>query len=479
MEADFFPLQTPRAEWRGAPALYVDGEVIPYARLHQLVGYVTAGLEAEGIGRGDRVAIWAPNSPELVLLLLGLWRAGAVGVPVNTRLPVEAWPGLFRQIRPAALVLDTDTLPVPTGCLCPLFDLRHWIHWQAPGGEWASLRSNQARLDDPVTVVFTSGTTGQPRAVLHSLANHYYNALGSNQNIGLEPGDVWLLSLPLYHVGGLGILFRCFLAGAAVGLTTSQDLPEALSTLPVTHLSLVPTQLYRLLQEEPMVETLRGLKAILLGGAPLPERLLEKAVALGLPVCTTYGCTEMASQVTTTAPGDSVEVLRTSGRLLPYRKLAITDEGELLLGGKTRCVGFLEDGEVVYRFDARGLWPSGDLGRLTEQGCLQVIGRKDNLFISGGENIYPEEIEQVMLRHPACEHVLVVPVPDEEFGHRPAAFVQSPREISPEEWREFLAPLLPGYKIPRLFWAWPREHPMGLKPSRRRFQELARRKLES
>ncbi|RMG67928.1 MAG: hypothetical protein D6715_03625 [Calditrichaeota bacterium] len=236
----------------------------------------------------------------------------------------------------------------------------------------------------------------------------------------------------------------------------------------------MPTQLYRLLRDESMAERLRSLKAILLGGAPVPALLLERALALELPLFTSYGCTEMASQVTTTAPGDPAEALQTSGRLLPYRKLEIAGDGEILLGGQTRCVGFLEKGELIHPFDAKGFWPSGDLGRLNDQGYLKIIGRKDNLFISGGENIYPEEIEQAMFEHPECEEVLVVPVPDPEFGQRPAAFVHSRRTIDPAEWRDFLSSRLAGFKIPRIYWPWPQEIPVGIKPSRQAFRELAR-----
>src|SRR5918997_356866 len=169
-------------------------------------------------------------------------------------------------------------------------------------------------LDLPATIVFTSGSAGEAKAALHTFGNHYFSAVGSNANIALAPGDRWLHSLPIYHVGGLSILFRCLLAGAAIALPEPDaQLGRSISQRRASHVSLVSTQLSRLLGDGDA--DLSGLEAVLMGGGPIPPSLVEEALSRGLPLHTSYGLTEMASQVTTTPPGASREELRTAGRV--------------------------------------------------------------------------------------------------------------------------------------------------------------------
>jgi O-succinylbenzoic acid--CoA ligase len=297
------------------------------------------------------------------------------------------------------------------------------------------------------SLIFTSGSTGTPSAVLHSWANHLYSAKGSNANLPLRPGDRWLLSLPLYHVGGLAILVRCALAGAAVAIPDRDaSLSAALGTTGATHLSLVATQLRRLLdaQDGSLPPRVRG---VLLGGGPLPEALLRRGYARGWPLHTSYGSTEMASQVTATPPGAPLSDLQTAGRCLPHRRLRIDDDGEILVAGPTLCRG-IDEGEQVRDPRVDGWFPTGDLGRIDAQGRLHVQGRVDRQFVSGGENIQPEEIEAALERLNGIERAAVVPVPDEEYGHCPVAFVQSKTGRVPDDWRTALAATLPSFKIP-------------------------------
>jgi O-succinylbenzoic acid--CoA ligase len=322
--------------------------------------------------------------------------------------------------------------------------------------------------------VFTSGSAGAPKAALHTFGNHFFSAEGSNANIALAPGDRWLHSLPPYHVGGLSILFRCLLAGATVVLPEA-DVPlgEGIAQSSATHVSLVSTQLLRLLREEGFEGD--GLKAILLGGDPMPASLVDEAAARGLPVYTSYGLTEMASQVTTTPPGASREELRTSGRPLAYREVKISG-GEILVRGETLFAGYIEGDAIDWPLDADGWFHTGDLGDLDANGYLCVRGRKDNLFVSGGENIQPEEIEEALSILEGVEETVVVPVPDPEFGARPVAFVRTADDtVEPGALVRPLEEVLPGFKIPVAFHAWPDEAgPGGMKVDRAFFREHAR-----
>lgn len=315
-------------------------------------------------------------------------------------------------------------------------------------------------LDRGTTIVFTSGSTGRPKAALHTFGNHYYSALGSGANIALSGNDRWLLSLPLYHVGGLSIVFRCLLAGATITIPEpGMRLGRSIAGLEATHVSLVATQLRRLLEER---VDLGGLKTILLGGGPVPDSLVEEAVSRNLPVHTSYGLTEMASQVTTTPPGASSAVLRTAGRILPHRDLSISEEGEVLVRGETLFAGYVEGAELELPTDEAGWFHTGDLGHLDREGYLRIKGRKDNLFVSGGENIQPEEIEDSLARLEGVERAVVVPVPDAEFGERPVAFVlPADDSVGLDGLASTLEEELPRFKIPVAFYEWPEDADPG------------------
>jgi len=211
-----------------------------------------------------------------------------------------------------------------------------------------------------------------------------------------------------------------------------------------------------------------------MGGGPVPSSLVDQALARGLPLHISYGLTEMASQVTTTPPDASIEELRTAGRVLPNREVSISERGEIMVRGETLFAGYVEGEELDRPLDPEGWFHTGDLGELGEDGYLRVGGRMDNLFISGGENIQPEEIEEVLRRLEGIDEAVVVPVPDEEFGAKPVAFVRmndgEPRNLARE-----LEPLLPRFKIPISFHPWPEEARRGMKVDRVALVGRARR----
>jgi O-succinylbenzoic acid--CoA ligase len=277
------------------------------------------------------------------------------------------------------------------------------------------------------TFIATSGSTAAPKIACHTFDNHIYSALGSNQLIPLEPADCWGLTLPLFHVGGLAILFRTYLAKSSILL--SSDWSRA------THLSLVPTQLYRLLQQP---QQLPHLKTILLGGAPLPN--------LSTPwnVLPTYGMTEMSSQIVT------------GHQLHPHAEMKIGPDNEIAVRGKVLFQGYLN------MPPQDGWFATGDLGKW-ENGKFQILGRKDNMFISGGENIQPEEIEEVIRRVCGFHESVVVPLADPEWGHRPVVFLHDPQQLTPLQ--TALKDHLPKYKIPIAAFSLPEQS--GLKVNRK------------
>lgn len=428
-------------------ALVAPERTMTYRQLDAWVEGTARRLEERIPEAKMSVALSLPNGWPFLVFLLAMMRADRVACLLHRRAPEARLPALMQTAGASTLITDLAWGTVTKGVtvLAPERLL-------ATSNQTPDARSIAA--DQPATVVFTSGSSGEPKAALHTYGNHHYNALGSNENIALAPGDRWLLALPLYHVGGLGIVFRCLLAGATIVLADpGASLASLVARYQITHLSVVPTQLQRLLDASPSL--LASLKAILVGGSALPAHLLDAALERKLPLHTTYGLTEMASQVTTTPPNASHAPLRSSGRLLPYRELALADDGEILVRGKTLFAGYLDGSVIRQATDDDGWFHTRDLGFLDAAGRLHVSGRKDRQFISGGENIQPEEIERALCQLEGVRQTVVVAVPDATYGQRPVAFVRADGGIHEAAWREALADFLPRFKIPDAFLPWP------------------------
>ena len=239
----------------------------------------------------------------------------------------------------------------------------------------------------------------------------------------------------------------------------------------ITHVSLVATQLGRILRQEEGSAP-GALKGVLVGGGAVSVALLDTAAARGYPVRTTYGLTEMASQVTALPEGAKPRKRATSGCLLPYREMRISAHGEILVRGPVLFKGYLERGELRCSLDPDGWFHTGDLGKLDDEGFLDVTGRRDNMFVSGGENIYPEEIERVLGKYLGLDQAVVVPVPDPEFGFRPVAFVRGAKDAhSAKELAPKLKEVLPKFKLPVIL-SWPDED-SSMKVDRARLRRLA------
>ena len=441
-----------------AGAEHPPGEGLSYRRLADAAGGWVERFRAYGLPPGSRLTVQAENSAVLAAFLYGVWSAGLLPLILSPLLPVQRVRELGTELRCGPPFTAGD-LDLPAG----------------------GAQADPVDPGAPATALLTSGSTGAPRAVVHTLANHLYSAIGSAANLLLERGDRWLVALPICHVAGLSILFRCLLAGATALIARSASFreddrgpDEALALLPhATRLSVVPAQLQRLI--EVPADRRSALRSVLVGGQAASPALLERARAAGIPVLPTYGSTEMASQVATAAPGTEVPP-GASGRVLPHRRLRIRD-GRIEVGGATLFAGYLApDGIEPPPLEPGGWFATGDCGRLDSDGVLTVTGRADGMFISGGENIHPQEIEEVLGSHPAVAIAVVVPAPDPAFGSRPVAFIQSPGAVPPEdELQALLAERLPRYKHPVRYLPMPADAltPLG-KPDRARLTGLAR-----
>jgi len=469
------PLREAAEKFYDKPALINTYNTLNYDQYDRLVSQAANNLKKKNIKTGDRVAVVAGTSFELPVIFMGIIRLGATACLVSPRLPANVILEYARDTECKQIIVPDDESHIEN--LFPL-NTEELLKTSTDG----SKDHDACVLDREATVVWTSGSSARPKPVVLTYGNLYYSALGANKNISFEPGDRWLLSLPLYHVGGLSLLFRAILGGgAAVIPDKEKTLAENIIDHKITHISLVATQLYRLLEDKKNVkEIARTLKAVLLGGGSFPTALIDNAVSRKLPLYRSYGLTETASQVTTTGRTDYPDKLDSSGRLLEYRQLKISDDNEILVKGEILFKGYLEPEGLNEPFDGDGWFHTGDAGYLDSDGCLLVTGRRDNLFISGGENIQPEEIEERLCQMDDILEAVVVPVKNKEFGFRPAAFVKINDNGEPDKKKitGYLEEHLPRFKIPDYIYGWPQDMETGeLKTRRKYFMDEARRRL--
>jgi len=469
------PLSTAVTKYGDAVALIENDRRISYRELAALVSQLTEHLLESGVKPGDRVAIIEKNRLEYVVGLFALFRLGAIACLFNHHLGRHALKDLVQRVGcTSQLTFSGSDVPQDqTECLS--------INIPLPGNLPPVVEEGTVRIDvdRPATIMTTSGSTGSPKIVVHTYGNHWHSATGSNLNIPVNPGDRWLVSLSLFHVGGLAILLRCLLGGGtAVMGQPSNNLLADIKKHRITHISVVATQLRRLLADPAKAsdaQVTKQLKAVLLGGGSIDDKLAKAARQAGLPLYTSYGLTEMASQVCTSSPGHPGIIIPLEGS-----KVCISDSSEILVKGKTLFRGYVEGDDVRLPVDDDGWFHTGDLGKFDEQGGLTITGRIDNMFVSGGENIHPEEIEKYLIRQDEVTDAVVVPVSDAEFDYRPAAFVLfTSSETTPSE-AELKAWLvdqgLPGLKIPVAFFPWPKDNTGSeMKPNRSCFKKEAQR----
>jgi o-succinylbenzoate---CoA ligase len=387
-------------------ALRADDGALTYAELDAAATLAARRLGALGVGPGDRVGIALPARRAFVETLHGCMRLGAVAVPIDLRLRPEE-----RRLRSA-------------GCAAVVTEPLEGL---ADDGAPLTLAHD---LDATAIVVHTSGTTGGPRAVELTYGNWLWSALGSAVAVGVDPGDRWLCTLPLSHVGGLSILVRSAIYATAVVLHERFDAEAAADEIATraTLVSVVPTTLARLLDAG--LRHPPALRVALVGGAPIAPALIERATAAGVRTVGTYGLTEACSQVTTGGP----PLFCTRVRIGPAR--------EILVAGPTVAPGAVAPDGWLH---------TGDEGALDAAGNLTVTGRAGDTIITGGENVAPAEVEAILAGHPAVAEAGVHGAPDAQWGQRVVATVvlRADHTATEDDLRGYCRVRLAGYKVPR------------------------------
>ena len=430
-----------REERGDAIALRLDDETLSWTALCERIDALAAGFQAQGVNPEDGVALCARNRPEAVLAWLALLQCGARILPLNPRLP-------------ATLVSEL----LPGLSLCHFLNLEADDHYGL-----APLQLRSAPLTSPcdwraerlASMTLTSGSTGLPKAAVHTCAAHLASAHGVLSLMPFAENDCWLLSLPLFHVSGQGIFWRWLLVGAQMAVS---EHPLAQALHGCSHASLVPTQLWRLLNDEQPLT----LKTVLLGGAAIPAVLTEQAAARGIQTF----CGREANG------GEDV------GMPLPGRELRLVD-GEIWLRASSMASGYWRNGELLPLTNAEGWFATRDRGEIHD-GKLHVIGRLDNLFFSGGEGIQPEEVERVLVQHPAVNQVFIVPIDDIEFGQRPVAVLDAEPTLNMAELALWAKDKLAGFQQPCQWLTLPEEMKgTGIKVSRHQLMQWVNAQLKS
>jgi O-succinylbenzoic acid--CoA ligase len=446
-----------------------DGRRWSYRHLDVLVDRTVERLQ-ERAPAVERAGTLFTPCPAFVVAFHAAQRLGWTVVGLDSRLGGADLSAQVRRATVDCLVSGPQTTvpnPVETPAVAvrdppASGDLRRETDPAASGGgfEKGATAAGSGPKDPAETAVilFTSGTTGRAKGVRLTAGNLHASAVASAFRLGVSPGDRWLCCLPVNHVGGLAPVVRTAMYGTTLVVQRGFDVErtgEALAAHDVTGVSLVPTQLRRLLDAgAPLAE----LSAVLVGGAPTPERLLDRALAAGVPVHPTYGLTEAASQVATARPAGARDHPRSVGQpLYGVRVTVVADgspvetgeRGEIVIAGPTVTPGYLDAGVTETAIGEWGVH-TGDVGVREETGRLRVLGRRDEMVLTGGELVAPREVVETLRSHPAVADAAVVGLPDEEWGERVAALVV-PEGDTPdvETIRTHCRDSLPGYKRPK------------------------------
>ncbi|MDN3629979.1 o-succinylbenzoate--CoA ligase [Vibrio lentus] len=441
-------------------ALVTPNRAYTWQQVFVLVSEYQQQLSHQGLSEGDVLTIVGKNQAEVIPAYLAALNLGVVcafTMPQPKARLTQKLESLYGQLDRRYLWLldscgldhsdavDLKTVLVTLPCLNEV---------EVDGDDKPTTPQNpNFNPQSLATIVFTSGSTGNPKAVAHTLQQHLCSAQGLLDVFNFEQADTWLLSLPMYHVSGLAIVHRWLAAGGCIKIGSGKLESDIEGC---SHASLVATQLHRLLQGKQALT----LTHVLLGGSHIPESLGLEAQRMGIETWLGYGMTEAASTVT----AKPVDSSNTAGFVLDQRQLKIEDQ-RIFIGGNTLASGYYYQGEVTPLVDENGWFDSKDLGEWDGE-QVSIIGRADNQFISGGENIHCEEIERALNQLSLINQAFIVPIEDDEFGFRPVAIVDC-TDLPTKEWfAEQLNGSLERFKFPVEYYRMPHQEQLGIKVSR-------------
>ncbi len=425
---------------------YLDREVT-YAELDALSDAIAGGLVERGLARGDRVATLTGNSPDHVAVFFACAKAGFVLVPISWRLAPAEVAYQLEDSEPSIFLVEDEQadLARATGHAFQRLD-----------GPWPRLGDEDlaAADEDPLLLVYTSGTTGKPKGAVLTHANCFWTNLSFDLATGVRGDDVVLQVLPQFHCGGWNVQpLLAWWKGARVVLERTFDAGRCLDLIAskrVTTMMGVPAN-YLFMSQEPRFADadLSSLRTAVVGGAPMPVALLETWQERGVEIVQGYGLTEAAPNVLSLPPEDAVRKAGSAGKPYPFVDVDLSPEGELLVKGPNVFRGYWRNEEATRAAFRDGWLQTGDVAERDDDGYYRIAGRLKDMYISGGENVYPAEVEDVLLEHPAVADAAVVAVADERWGETGIAFVVLARDATQDELHDWCRARLAAFKVPK------------------------------
>jgi fatty-acyl-CoA synthase len=471
MGVDLVDISAKRAALTPHRVAFIDaltGRSQTYAQLEERAARAAGALSGLGVARGDRVAILCRNRIEFFEIMFACAKLGAILAPLNWRAPPAELAPLMDDCTPTLLVYGREDADAARALERDGLALLALDDGYEPllAATLPMRTESRWRGDDIWTLIYTSGTTGEPKAVIKTFQMAMVNAFHASQAFGIREGDHTLNFLPLFHTAGIHLLtIPVLVAGGTVHVLPGLSTDHAMALLPKLDLFFAVPAVYQQLAADPRFDALdlSHVRAWGCGGAPLADVLVERFAAKGALVCNGYGMTETGPTAFVAAREDALSKIGSVGKpqlLLDVRlvdpegrDVAEGESGEIWMRGPGLTPGYWnKPHETAKAFTEDGWLKSGDIGRRDAEGCYYVAGRIKEMFISGGSNVYPAEIENTLARHPAVLEAAVIGVADEKWGEVGAAFVLvTPETAAPsaEELIQFCRANLAGYKIPR------------------------------
>ncbi|APC48897.1 o-succinylbenzoate--CoA ligase [Virgibacillus halodenitrificans] len=433
----------------------LDGSTLTFLQLQKESSTYARKLASWGITEGSHVGILSTNCKEMVIAIHALSYLGAVAVLLNTRLTIAELNFQLTDAEISFLLTEQDK-----------FDQAKELqveNYKAFSALTAFPERNielvkEIKLNKVFTIIYTSGTTGHPKGVVHTYGNHWWSAIGSALNLGINPADKWLAALPIFHVSGLSILIRSVVYGMPVFLLNKFDaaaVHDAIMNRNVTMVSVVTIMLQQLLNFLQDDTYPKSFRCMLLGGGPAPKPLLQQARDRNIPVFQSFGMTETASQIVTLSAKDALQKVGSAGKPLLPAQLKINNPneesiGEIYVKGPMITKGYYKNNYATENAFIDGWLATGDLGYLDSEDFLYVVDRRADLIISGGENIYPSELESVLSGMKQIKEIAVIGMKDSTWGEVPVAFIVTEDELlNAEEVLAYAESHLAKYKLPR------------------------------
>lgn len=429
-----------------------DGETqLTFLELKRRTETLAGQLEQVGALNSERVAILTQNSLDGYLFAMAVLGTGKTIVWLNWRLSDDEITRQLDDSEPSVCLVD-DSLwrdSFNNGFM----KFTEILKIQAKGHQLVP----EFQKNDVASIMYTSGTTGQPKGVMQMYGNHLASAMASALNLGLTSQDEWLCAVPIFHISGFSILMRGLIYGMTVRLVAHFEpklVDQILATEPVSTISVVPYMLNKLLamREENKIQYNAHFRCMLLGGGPIDRQTLMLCQKYQIPVVQSYGMTETCSQIVALNYEDAENRIGSVGKPLFLTQLKLAKNREILLKTPALTTGYLNRPTALAdKQTADGWYRTGDIGHFDAEKFLYVDGRIDDMIISGGENVFPDEIEAVYLSRPDVDEIAVVGADNPEWGQTPVAFVVSQQPVSSQVLIDFGRQKLAHYKVPRRF----------------------------